>query len=86
MSIEHTYTTEALIDILHKKVGMPTSIAEIEKKPWDELGVDSLGITEVCSYVERTLALHIPYDQAIRTQNIEELVSLLNTLSTKEIC
>jgi len=74
-------TSNTIIEILHKKVGIPTDIPDIEKRSWYELGVDSLGITEVCASLEQSQEIHIPYEQAIRTKNIDDFILLINTQS-----
>ncbi|WP_165423065.1 phosphopantetheine-binding protein [Ktedonosporobacter rubrisoli] len=79
----HTCTT--IIEILHKKVGIPIDILDSEKRSWDELGVDSLGITEVCASLEHSQGIHISHEQALQTKNIDDFITLVNTLSKREV-
>lgn len=75
-----TCNTETVITILHESVGLPSGIANVEKLSWDELGIDSLGLTETVSTLERTLKITLPAEVAINTQNVEELVTWINSL------
>lgn len=72
--------TETVVAVLHESVGLPNGIANVEKLSWDELGVDLLGLTETVSTLERTLKITLPAEAAIKTQNVEELVSWINSL------
>ena len=73
-------TTETVITILHKKVGVPADMDSIEHALWDDLGVDSLGLTETCMNLEHELGITIPHEEALRTQNVQELVALISSL------
>lgn len=69
---------EFLLQTLHSKVGVPLSTPNIDTASWEELGVESLGITEVCASLEHVLAVTIPHEKALTTKNVQELVSLVN--------
>jgi acyl carrier protein len=72
--------TEIVINILHTKVGLPTDIPNIDTQSWEELGIESLGLTETCTHLEHVLRIAIPYEEAVQTENIQELVSLVNSI------
>jgi len=67
-----------VIDILEEKVGVPSTTPSIHTATWEDLGVESLGLTEVYSNLEQTLSIVIPDDQASEARNIQELVALIN--------
>lgn len=71
-------TAEMIIDILEEKVGVPSTIPFIRTRSWEDLGVESLGLTEVYSNLEQELDVAIPDEQASKTKNIQELVVLVN--------
>lgn len=69
---------EFLLQTLHSKVGVPLSTPNIDTASWEELGVESLGITEVCASLEHVLEVTIPHEKALTTKNAQELVLLVN--------
>lgn len=69
---------EFLLQTLHSKVGVPLSAPNIDTASWEELGVESLGITEVCTSLEYMLEVTIPHEQALTTKNAQELATLVN--------
>lgn len=71
-----------LLDILHSKVGIPLTIPNISTASWEELGVESLGLTEVCTSLEHTFGIMIPQTEAFATTNAQELVAFVNSLSS----
>lgn len=73
-------TPETVIEILQTKVGVPTDIPDIDSASWEDLGVDSLGLSETFSSVENLLNIDIPHDKAMQVQNVQELVDLINKL------
>lgn len=76
--MERRLTSAIVMDVLHQKVGIPTTIPDSEDLSWDELGVDSIGLTEACANLERLLNVEIPQEQLLSTKNIKELVILFN--------
>lgn len=74
-------TTQMLLNIFHAKVGLPLTIPNINTASWEELGVESLGFTEVCTSLEHTFGVVIPQADAFAVQNIQELVEFVNSLS-----
>lgn len=70
-----------ILDILHSKVGVPLDTPNIETASWDELGVESLGLTEVCTSLEHTLAIEIPHEEALSLKNAQELVAFVNSIA-----
>jgi acyl carrier protein len=71
-------TPDLVIDILEKKVGVPADTPEIDTATWEELGVDSLGLSEVFASLWHLLDVELPHEEALRTANVLELVSLVN--------
>jgi len=72
-------TPEIVIDILEEKVGVPADTPGIETASWDELGVESLGLSETFASLELNLGFQVPHEEALTTHNVQELVSLINT-------
>jgi acyl carrier protein len=72
-------TSEFVIDILSKKVGIPADTPNIHKATWEEIGVESLGLSEACANLERAFGIAISQDDASQTTNVQELVSLVNS-------
>jgi acyl carrier protein len=72
-------TDEKVIALLNEKVGVPADIANIETATWKELGLESLALSEVFTNLEIDLDIEIPFDQAMKTKNVQELVSFINT-------
>ena len=77
--MERRLTSAIVMKILHEKVGIPTTIPDSENLSWDELGVDSIGLTEACANLERLLNVEVPQGQIMSTKNIKELVMLFNS-------
>lgn len=75
-------TSQMIIELLQEKVGVPADIPNIETATWDELGVESLGLTEIFSSLELQLSTSIPHDEALNTRTIQELTDLVN----KQLC
>lgn len=73
-------TAELVIDILATKVGVPADTPHIDQATWEELGVESLGLSEACANLERALGITISQEEASQTNDIDELVSLINSL------
>ena len=73
-------TTETVYTILTSKVGVPVSTPQSEASSWEELEVDSLGITETVLSLEQELHVTIPDGDALRTRTVGELIDLVNTL------
>ena len=80
-----TCTNEKVITLLQERVGIPGNTEGIESATWEELGVESLGLSEIFSSLENELDIEIPFDQAMKTRNVEELVSFINTRSTPQV-
>lgn len=74
-------TPEMIIDIVHTRVGVPHDTPDLETSSWDELGVDSLGLLEAVSTLERQMGIAIPLQDAQGTRNILELVALANSIT-----
>lgn len=73
-------TVQSMVDILHAKVGVPRDTPNIETASWEELGVESLGLTEVCTSLEHKLGIIIPNDEVFSLSNIRELVAFVNSI------
>lgn len=73
-------SVQLLLDILHTKVGVPLEIPNIDTAPWEELGVESLGLTEVCTSLEHTFGIAIPQPEAFAMKNVQELVRFVNSI------
>lgn len=73
-------TTETVYTILTSKVGVPVSTPQSEASSWEELQVDSLGITEMVLSLEQELHVTIPDGDALKTRTVGELIDLVNTL------
>lgn len=73
-------TTQQVYDILVSKVGVPQDTPLTEAASWEELGVDSLGITETVLSLEQELNVTIPDGDALKTRTVHELVELVNTV------
>ena len=73
-------TVQFLVETLHAKVGVPLNIANIETAPWEELGVESLGLTEVCTSLEHAFGISIVYEEALTRSNVQELVAFVNAI------
>lgn len=73
-------TIQMMTDILHTKVGIPLDIPNIETLSWEELGVESLGLTETCTSLEFQLGIVLPFDDVLQTKNIQEFVTFVNSV------
>lgn len=71
---------EILLDILHAKVGVPRDTPNIDTASWEEIGVESLGLTEVCTSLEHKLGIAIPHEEVLVLQNVQELVAYVNAI------
>jgi acyl carrier protein len=71
-------TPTLVIDILEKKVGVPSDTPGIDTASWEELGVDSLGLSEVFAGLWHVLGVEVPHEEALHTANVQELVALVN--------
>lgn len=72
-------TPAVVIDILETKVGVPANTPGIETATWEELGVESLGLSETFASLELSMGVQVPYEEALQTQNVRELVALINS-------
>ena len=73
-------TAAMVVDILHKKVGVPLDTPNLEAASWEELGVESLGLTETFSSLEQILDIWLPHEEALQAQSVQELVSFINSV------
>lgn len=69
-----------LLDTLHAKVGVPLNIPDIETASWEDLGVESLGLTEVYTSLEHAFGIDIQHEEALTRNNVQELVAFVNAL------
>jgi acyl carrier protein len=69
-----------MLDILHSRVGVPLNAPNIDIASWEELGVESLGLTEVCTSLEHQFGIIIPQEEAFAAQNVQELVAFVNSI------
>jgi acyl carrier protein len=72
-------TSDLVVTLLSKKVGVPATTPGIATATWEELGVDSLGLSEVLAGLWHHLGVEIPHEEALQTINVQELVSFVNT-------
>jgi len=73
-------SVQLMIDLLHAKVGVPLNTPNINTASWEEMAVESLGLTEVCTSLENQLGITIPAEEVFSTTNIQELVALVNAI------
>ncbi|MDQ2902641.1 MAG: acyl carrier protein [Ktedonobacteraceae bacterium] len=69
-----------MISILHSKVGVPLNTPNIDTASWEEIGVESLGLTEVCTSLEHTFGIVLSQEEAFATRNVQELVVFVNSI------
>lgn len=72
-------TPELVVEILHERVGVPADVPQLAEATWQQLGVDSLALAEVCAALERTLECEIEDGAVYKTQSVPELVALINS-------
>jgi len=75
-----TCTIESVMDIFHQKVGVPLNTPNIAEASWDELGIESLAQAEVLATIENLMDIHLEFEQVLQTQNIIELVNMVNAV------
>lgn len=73
-------STQSLVALLHAKVGVPPDTPNIDTATWEELGVESLGLTEICSSLEHGLGITIPHEEVLSLKNVQELVAFVNAI------
>ncbi len=73
-------SVQFLLETLHAKVGVPLNIPNIEIVSWEELGVESLGLTEVCTSLEHAFGISIAHEEALTRNNVQELVTFVNAI------
>ena len=73
-------TVQLVVELLHTRVGVP-NVDGIETVSWEELGVESLGLTEICTGLEHTLGITISLEEVLHTRNVDELVTLVNSFT-----
>ena len=73
-------TVQLVVELLHTRVGVPPTMSGIETMTWEELGVESLGLTEVSTGLEQALDMVLPLNDVLQTKNINELVTVVNAL------
>jgi len=71
-------TPDLIIHILSTKVGVPANTPDIDTARWEELGVDSLGLSEVFANLSHHFDIEIPHEEALHTANVAELVLVVN--------
>lgn len=76
--MEQKCTPAIVVDILQAKVGVPANTPGIETATWEELGVESLGLSETFATLELNMGFQVPHEEALQTQNVQELVALIN--------
>lgn len=74
-------TPAMVIDILQTKVGVPASTPGIETATWEDLGVESLGLSETFASIALYMGIELPHERALQARNVLELVSLINRQS-----
>jgi acyl carrier protein len=74
-------SVQLMLDLLHAKVGVPLNTPNIETASWEELGVESLGLTEVCTSLEHAFGIEIPNEEALSMKNVQELVAFVNSIA-----
>jgi acyl carrier protein len=73
-------TVQFMLNLLHSKVGVPLNTPDIATASWEDLGVESLGLTEVCTSLEHQFGITIPQEEAFAAQNAQQLVAFVNAL------
>ncbi len=76
--MDRSCTPEMVIDILAKKVGVPADTPDILTATWEELGVESLGLSEMFASLSLLLGIEVPHEDALNTSNVQSLVVLVN--------
>lgn len=71
---------QLIVGILHSKVGVPLNTPNIETASWEEIGVESLGLTEVCTTLEQRFGIALPQEEAFSMRNVRELVAFVNSI------
>ena len=71
-------TIELIVDILHRKVGVPLDTPNIAQASWEELGVESLAQAEILATLENMMDVHLELEQVVQTKNIADFVQLVN--------
>lgn len=74
-------SVQLMLDLLHAKVGVPLNTPNIDTASWEELGVESLGLTEVCTNLEHAFGIEIPHEEALSMKNVQELVAFVNSIA-----
>ena len=77
-------TIDMAINTLIREVGLSDVTPDMKKLSWKELAVDSLGFAQIVAGLEDALEIPIPYEEVKDTKNVEELVSLINSLRRTE--
>ncbi len=72
-------SVQFLLETLHSRVGIPLNTPNVASASWEELGVESLGLTEVCTSLELAFGIALP-DEALTTKNVQELVAFVNKI------
>lgn len=71
---------QLMVGILHSKVGVPLNTPDIATASWEEIGVESLGLTEVCTSLEQRFGIVLPQEEAFSMRNVQELVEFVNSI------
>ena len=74
-------SVQLMLTILHSKVGVPLNTPNVDMASWDDLGVESLGLTEVCTSLEHAFGIEIPHEEALSMRNVQELVTFVNSIA-----
>lgn len=73
-------SVQFLLETLHSRVGVPLNTPNIDSASWEDLGVESLGLTEICTSLELALGVEIPHEEALTTHNVQELAAFVNSI------
>lgn len=73
-------SVQLVLTMLHTKVGVPLNTPNSDTASWEELGVESLGLTEICTGLEHTCGIEIPHEEALSRKNVRELVAFVNSI------
>lgn len=73
-------TIQLVVELLHTRIGVP-NVDGLETISWDALGVESLGLTEICTGLEHNLGITLSLEEVLHTKNVQELVTFVNSLA-----
>ena len=71
-------------DIFAKVLNIPAEEIKPDAKLYDNLGVDSTEMVEVCVALKKTLGVSLSDNEIKKTHSLNEIVSILKSKGAKE--